>query len=158
MSKLPEYHSRGVRALIILHERYLRRFYETWQMANASGVKLLQTDDPSYASMGELLRHVLSSARNYMTWTCDKLWLPDPEIHSTPEASVIEAEARAYLEHLLEKYRLPLKDVGEEELDRVFDSRWGVPMAVEAMLEHAILHTMRHRFQLMELLEESGKD
>jgi uncharacterized damage-inducible protein DinB len=39
----------------------------------------------------------------------------------------------------------------------VHTSRWGAPMTVEAMLEHAVAHPMRHHFQLEELLAKAGK-
>jgi hypothetical protein len=31
-------------------------------------------------------------------------------------------------------------------------SRWGEPYTVEQMLEHAVVHPMRHRFQLQRIL------
>lgn len=34
----------------------------------------------------------------------------------------------------------------------VYKSRWGAPMTVEAMFEHAVAHPMRHRLQLKELV------
>jgi hypothetical protein len=36
-------------------------------------------------------------------------------------------------------------------------SRWGAPMNVEAMFEHAVVHPMRHRFQLEELIAKKRK-
>lgn len=150
------YAYRGARALIRLHERHLREFLETWRQARAAGTSLPETDDPSYASLEALLRHVLRAARGYMTWTCEQLELPDPEIRATPGADAIEAEADEYIDHLLERWRIPLREVAPESFHRpAFDSRWGVPYCIDAMLEHAVMHPIRHTLQLEELMVDT---
>ena len=151
--EMPEYQYRGARALVLLHERKLQRFYETWLDARENGVKLPETKDPDYASLDTLLRHVLRAARGYMTWMCEKLELPDPGIEPTPEVDRIAGEAELYLEHLLEKWRAPLAEVPEERfLNATYLSRWNTQYCIDSMLEHAVVHPMRHRFQLKELL------
>jgi hypothetical protein len=40
----------------------------------------------------------------------------------------------------------------EEFSKPVYSSRWGVNYCVDAMLEHAVMHPERHRFQLLELM------
>lgn len=88
-----------------------------------------------------------------MVWMCKNLELPDPEIDPVPELSVIEEEAEGYLEHLLERWRSPLTDIPEKRFEPEFyTSNWGTPYAIEPMLEHALVHPMRHAFQLSELL------
>ena len=77
----------GARALISLHEIHLREFVDTWRQAKAAKVNLPQTDNPNYESLEALLFHVFRAARGYMTWACERLELPDPEIRSTPEPS-----------------------------------------------------------------------
>ena len=41
---------------------------------------LPKTDDPAYESLDTLLHHVFRAARGYMTWMCEVLELPDPEM------------------------------------------------------------------------------
>ena len=136
-----------------MHEVEMRRCLEVWRRAKAAAIALPQTDDPDYASLETLLVHILDSARWYMVWMCQQLALPDPEIRPAPEPSRIEGEAERYLEHLLERWRLPLAGVPEAKFeDNVYASFWGTPYSVEAMLEHALVHPMRHAFQLSELL------
>lgn len=53
-----------------------------------------------------------------MTWMCDKLNLPDPEIEKTPKAEIIEAMADEYVSHLLEKWRLPLADITDDKFHK----------------------------------------
>lgn len=147
------YRSRAVRALVLLHEEHLRRFLVTWKEARAASVVLPKTDDPAYASLETLLRHVLGAARGYMTWMCEVLKLADPEIRVAPDAAVLAADVDRYLEHVLERWRAPLKDVGDDRLETPeYPSRWQTRYCIDAMLEHAVMHPIRHAFQLEELM------
>ena len=149
---IPAHRSRGARAMVMLHERELRAFVVTWRRAQAAGVRLPPTDDPSYESLEHLLRHVLRAARGYMTWVCEQLGLADPGIRATPEADALVGQLDAYLEHVCEAWRTPLADVSDVALeDRTYASRWGTEYCIDAMLEHAVMHPVRHAFQLEEL-------
>jgi hypothetical protein len=151
-AELPNYKFRGARALVLMHERELRAFLPVWRRALVAGMALPKTDDPSYASHPALLHHVLRCPRSYMVWICGKLGLPDPGIEEPPPVERIESEADRFLSHVLERWRLPLAGVEEKRFDEVYPSYWGVQMAVESMLEHAVTHPMRHAFQLEELM------
>ena len=139
----------------MLHEEHLRRFLAVWKEARAASVQLPVTDDPAYTSLDTLLRHVLAAARGYMTWMCEKLELPDPEIRMAPDAAVLPAEAESYMEHLIERWRAPLHDIGDDRLDAPeYPSRWQTCYSIDAMLEHAVMHPVRHAFQLEELMSK----
>lgn len=151
---LPPYVHAGARALVALHDRHLRAFVATWREAQRAGLALPQTDDPSYASLDALLRHVLGAARGYMTWTCEQLGLPDPGIDPTPGEDQLAGALDGYLEHLLDRWRAPLVGVTEEQADRgTYPSRWGTDYCIDAMLEHAVMHPIRHGYQLERLME-----
>ena len=153
-SNLPEYKYNGARSLVLLHEHYLRSFVQTWKQAKSKNVVLPITDDPSYVTMQALLRHILRAARGYMTWICDKLELPNPQIDSTPLDDEIEALADNYLEKVIEGWKYPLANVPEDKFNSaVYKSRWGVEYCIDAMLEHAVMHPLRHEFQLKNLME-----
>jgi hypothetical protein len=88
-----------------------------------------------------------------MTWICEKLNLPDPEIEEAPDGNLIEMKAEKYVSHLLEKWRLPLSDIPEENFhEQNYVSRWGVEYCIDAMMEHAVMHPIRHEFQLRNLI------
>jgi len=155
MSSNPQYRSRAVRALVLLHEEHLRRFVHTWRLALARSVSLPPTDDPNYASLEALGRHVLSAASGYMIWMCEVLALPDPGIRSAPDASAIVHDADDYLEHVLERWRAPLREVSNERLETPeYPSRWQTRYSIDSMLEHAVMHPIRHAFQLDGLLKD----
>ena len=151
--KLEEYKYRGARALVLLHEKEMKKFWATWKRANEQRVTLPETEDRAYQSMTHLLRHVFGAARGYMVWICEKLKLPDPEIPPVPELESLEAAAEEYLNSLLARWRLPLKAVSQKACDLgEYESRWKVKYCIDAMLEHAVMHPVRHEFQLAELM------
>ena len=153
-SNLP-YRSRAVRALVLLHEEHLRRFVRTWRLALANSVTLPRTDDPAYASLGALGRHVLWAAGGYMVWMCEMLTLPDPGIRSAPDAAAIVRDAEKYMEHVLERWRAPLREIPDERLETPeYPSQWKTRYCIDSMLEHAVMHPIRHALQLDELIKE----
>ncbi len=154
-----EFQSRGVRALVLLHEGQMRALLATWKIAKAQDVALPATDDPDYESLDHLLRHLLRAARGYLTWTCEVLGRPDPQLPPPPEVDALEGEADAYLELVLDAWRTHLARVPNEVADgaTAYLSRWNHPYTIDAMLEHAVVHPMRHRRQLEELIAAAGK-
>lgn len=149
------YRSRAVRALVMLHEEQLRHFVGVWRRALAAEVRLPTTDDPDYVSLGALGRHLLRSAGGYMVWMCEMLELPDPGIRLAPDADGVVLEAEEYMEHVLERWRAPLREVSNDQLETPeYASRWGTRYCIDAMLEHAVMHPIRHAFQLEELIKK----
>jgi len=147
------YRSRAVRALVLLHDQHLRSFLQTWKDAKAAEVALPATTDPHYSSLDALGQHVLGAARGYMVWMCEMLKLPDPGIRPAPDTAAIAEEAESYIQHLLERWRLPLLDVPDDRLwTPEYPTRWQTLYSIDAMLEHAVMHPIRHAFQLEELM------
>jgi len=143
--------------MVQLHEYHLLSFLKTWKRAKQLSTKLPETDDTDYQSLETLLRHVLRAARGYMTWMCQKLELPDPEINPAPKAEKIEAVADTYLEHLIERWKNPLATVPPEKFEeKLYTARWGVDYCIDAMMEHAVMHPIRHQYQLKNLIENQS--
>jgi uncharacterized damage-inducible protein DinB len=144
--------------MVLLHERYLTSLLHTWREAKSKNISLPATEDNDYQSLDLLLRHILRAARGYMTWMCEKLDLPDPEIDPVPGSDQMAENADTYLEYLLEKWRLPLVNVEEDMFyNAAYKSRWGVDYCIDAMLEHAVMHPIRHEFQLSNLMLTQGQ-
>ncbi|WP_415791507.1 hypothetical protein [Deinococcus saxicola] len=58
-------------------------------------------------------------------------------------------QAEAYLERLLPWWRMPLAGVRDEDMEPAEKLHFaGMPYWVDAMLEHAVMHPVRHSFQL----------
>lgn len=155
MAELDDYAYRGARAMVLLHEEHMRAFLAAWRRAKAAGLVLVPTPDPSYASWEQLLTHVLDSARGYMVLMARLLGLPDPAIDEAPSADQVGGDADAYLEHLLARWWLPLREVPEARFfDQAYDISWPGAYVVEALLLYAVTHPLRHTFQLQEWLGE----
>jgi hypothetical protein len=151
---MKEFSYGGARALTELHEKHMRSYLETWRKAKKAGITLPQTIDPAYESIETLLRHPLKSSRGYITWICQKLDLSDPGIDPVPELEYLEHSAEIFLEHLLQRWKLPLCDIPEERFfDRTYTSNWDVEYCIEGMLEHAVMHPIRHEYQLLNLIK-----
>ncbi len=149
--ELLSYKYKGAHSLVVLHEKHLLAFYETWKLSYSKKVILPRTKDPDYESLNTLLRHVLRSAGNYMNWIYEKLKLPNPNI--LPEPELLAKNADEYINHILEKWRSPLSDIEEEKFyTPTYTSNWGVNYCIDAMLEHAVMHQIRHEFQLKNLI------
>jgi hypothetical protein len=158
VSEFPEFSYRGARALVMMHEDSLRHFVTAWRQAKSAGVRLPKVDRPDYASLEALLEHALRWSRTYITWTCEQLGIPDPGIRDAPAVENVEAELDAYLEHLLSGWRTALCEVEKDRFHEVtYPAPWGTPYCIDAMLEHAVMHPVRHRFQLEELMRNHAK-
>ena len=152
---LNKYSYNGARSLVLLHEKYLRTLLLTWREGKNLNISLPKTEDSDYKSLDTLLHHVFRAARGYMVWICDKLDLPDPEIKLAPEPENIDDEADEYIAFLLEKWCTPLADIPEERFHSpTYKSNWNVDYCIDAMLEHAVMHPIRHEFQLKNIIEK----
>ncbi len=141
----------GARALVYLHSKHLRAFIETWRCALAAEVELPASEDPDCASLESMLRHVLGAARGYMVWMCEVLELEDPAIDPLPDDPA--ADLDAYVAHVLERWDGPLCGLQPRDADRpAYPSRWGTEYCIDAMLEHAVMHAIRHEHQLERLM------
>ncbi len=143
----------GVRALVELHATHLRSFVEAWKRASAAGLEMPSTDDEACATLEMLLRHVLGAARGYMVWTCGVLELDDPGIDKVPDELT---DLDTYVDHLLERWDGPLTGLTQKQADRgVYPSSWGTEYCIDAMLEHAVMHPIRHERQLERLMGDN---
>jgi len=153
------FQSRGVRALVMMQMDEMRTLFVVWKKAKRIGVKLPVTKDPAYQNIDALMRHPLRSCRGYLTWLCEVLGRPDPNIPDPPDPENVSKSGAAYLDLLERAWHRHMAWMPNRTLDsfKVHTSRWGQPMTIEGMFEHAVAHPMRHRFQLEELIEKADR-
>ena len=144
-----EFQSRGVRALVRLQMAELRALFQVWLEARRKGVRLPETDDRDYGSLDLLMRHPLRSSRGYLMGICQTLGRPDPEVPDPPEPRDVEKNGAGYIDTL----ELAWENHVAWVTDEVVAAHDG---AVEVTLEHAVVHPIRHRFQLQELMTEQA--
>ena len=149
--------SNAVRSCLELHEIELRRFFDTMDRFRASGAGLPGSDDPSYQSPDHLSGHVVRAARNYLTWIGECVKRPVVDVDLDNDPLTVAGKGRAFMEVVLAAWRRHLVALEDRELSpEVYTSRWGEPYTVEQMLEHAVVHPMRHRIQLERLMASAA--
>jgi hypothetical protein len=147
------YRSRGVRALVLLHERHLRSCIAAWQEAKRREIGLLNSTDSPIGNLESLLLHILEAARDDFLWICDRLVIARPPIDPLPTATEVAERVADYVESLLQCWAVALVDVTDEQLyGAEYVSDWGTAFTINGMLEHIVMHAIRHEFQLDELL------
>jgi uncharacterized damage-inducible protein DinB len=145
--------SNAVRSCVELHEVELRRFYEVWERFCASGTPLPASDDPSYASAEHLGGHVFRAARGYLTWIGEFVGRPVTDVDAETDPVRLARKGRAFVDEVLAAWRRHLALLEDREMTPATrKSRWGEDYNIEQMLEHAVVHPMRHRIQLERLM------
>ncbi|MBI5868602.1 MAG: DinB family protein [candidate division Zixibacteria bacterium] len=108
--------------------------------------------DKTFGNMNVIMGHVIGAAHVYVDYIDDGVRKTDGgrRTHSYANATPQEAmaavwEAFGRMVELLGRF----KDWGEDELEKIqFTTRWNQRYDVEQMLEHAIVHILRHRRQI----------
>jgi uncharacterized damage-inducible protein DinB len=149
-----EFQSRAVRSLVELHEHEMRSFLGVWQRFVAANLPMPEAHgDKSYESRETLGGHVLIAARGYLTRIGEWVGRPVSDVDDAKDAKEIAARAAKFADEILAAYRRHLAAVTTEELEpQLHRTRWGDLMSVEMLLEHAVVHPMRHRIQLERIL------
>ena len=110
------------------------------------------SDDPDTTSIQAICRHAVGAAHRYSDYIrkaralpyVDQ-YLPDPQSPASPSAvRPALAEAMQYTEESLAGW---YEDPASSESVK-FEVRWGPTYDAEMILEHAIVHLLRHRRQI----------
>jgi hypothetical protein len=152
------FRSNAVRNCVELHEIEINRFYQVWEAFCASGTPLPESSDPSYESSNHLGGHVFRAARNYLTWVGECVRRPVTNLDPDTDLVRIAGKGRTFVDEVLSGWRQHLSALEDAELaPATYRSRWGEDYNIEQMLEHAVVHPMRHRIQLERLIARQGQ-
>ena len=100
---------------------------------------------------------MVRAARNYLTWIGECVKRPVVDVDLDNDPLTVAGKGRAFMEEVLAAWRRHLVALEDRELSpEVYTSRWGEPYTVEQMLEHAVVHPMRHRIQLERLMASAA--
>jgi uncharacterized damage-inducible protein DinB len=150
-----EFRSRAVRSLVELHERELRAFLAVWKRFVAANLPLPEAHgDEHYENRERLAGHVLMAARGYLSRIGEWVGRPVSDVDGSQDPHDVVARLAEFADDVLAGYRRHMAEITEQELEpQVHRARWGDLMSVENLLEHAVVHPMRHRIQLERILE-----
>lgn len=149
------FRSRAVRSLVELHEREMRSFLKIWERFANSDLPMPEAHgDEHYENRERLLAHVLMAARGYLTRIGEWVGHPVTDVDDSQDPYEIARRAAAFADGVLSAYPRHLAEITDEEVEpQVHRTRWGALMSVDMLLEHAVVHPMRHRIQLERILE-----
>jgi hypothetical protein len=113
------------------------------------GVRLPAGHEPTVL---HVLRHLVGGAYTMTRYVLHAVAIPPPpkvglratDITGIPTFVQASAESAAYT-------RSALAGIADEDLGRPVAARWGKAYTVESMLEHSLVHFLRHRRQLERL-------
>jgi hypothetical protein len=149
-----EFRSRAVQSLAELQAIELRGFLATWKRFTASGRPMPDArGDADYESPERLVAHVQGAARGYLLWIGDVLEQPITDLERVRDAALIVPRLEAFMEETLDGWQRHLAPLTDPQIaPKQYLTRWGDLLTVESMLEHAVVHPMRHRIQLERIL------
>ena len=151
---MTEFRSRAVRSMVELHAVEMRGCLATWKRFVAAGKPMPDAHgDADYESPERLIGHVQGAARSYLLWIGEVLERPFTDLELIRDAAIIVPRLDAFMEETLAGWERHLASLEDKELGPMqYKSRWGDPFMIDQMLEHAVVHPMRHRIQLERIL------
>jgi uncharacterized damage-inducible protein DinB len=146
------YRSGAIGALMDEYERAaseLGRLVEQINEDDFARVVDAQTSDEDCRSVQTIMSHVVRAEYGYADYIREQFNIastrPQPKLLSHRESLEQLEEALRYTAQTLHgRWEMS----GEEIEATVINSRWGVVYNVEGLLEHAIVHLLRHRRQI----------
>lgn len=149
----------AVGALLDEYERAAREFQsligETGEAAFTE-IRDRETADEDCRSIQSVSRHVVMAGYSYANYIRQHFSMP---FQPVPREPLAYAEASAAIDEMLAYTAEALEgkwEIGDDEVGKVvIKSRWGVVYDLEQLLEHAIVHVLRHRRQVEKFLAKS---
>jgi len=151
------YRRGGVGAMMDEYERAasdLAQIISRLPDAEFERIRDTRTADPNCRSIQTIMNHVIGSGYSYADYI--RQWYSVTS--ERPPASVLDRTRSLEGFSLMLAYTVRTLEgrweYSDEQMNAVrINSRWGVQYDLEQMLEHAIVHILRHRRQIERFLE-----
>ena len=127
------------------------------QSSEADYVRVLdpETRDEDCRSMQTIVTHVVRAGYGYANYIRSVFSISSA---SPPDALFSRDEAVARIESMLVYTAETLSgrwEMSDQEMDEIkIDTKWGMTYNLEQLLEHAIVHILRHRRQIERLKQQ----
>lgn len=146
------YRAGGVGAMMDELERATNELVTIVQQLNRTEFERIrdpQTQDENCRSIQTIVSHVISSGHSYANSIREVFLMP---IEAFKKRALVLDEVAARANEMLQFTALTLEGhwtMDDSEIQSVvIQSRWGTRYDLEQMLEHAIVHVLRHRRQI----------
>jgi uncharacterized damage-inducible protein DinB len=154
-----DYRKGAVGALMDEYERAafdLMAVIELSSEVDFSRILDADTKDEDCRSMQTIITHVVRAGYAYANYIREELSIATIPIQSR---HLSQTEAVSEIERMLEYTADTLRgrwEMSDEEMDGVkMETRWGMSYNLEQMMEHAIVHILRHRRQIERLIQSN---
>lgn len=160
---LEDYRAGAVGSILDEYEKALLELKSVLQMVGETDYsRLVEGEDAHCHSVEVIMNHVVRAGYGYSNYIRDALLVPaNPlEDKKIPQAEIAREidEMFAYTAAIFEGER----QITDEEMSEIFfKTRWNVNYNIDQLLEHAIVHVLRHRRQIQKFLlkfETAGKN
>lgn len=154
-----DYRKGAVGALMDEYERAaldLKAVIAKTSEADFSRVLDPETKDEDCRTMQTIITHVVRAGYAYANYIREVFCIATiPPVGRLVSHNEAVAEVDKMLEYTAETLR-GRWEMSDEEMDsKRIDSRWGMRYNLEQMLEHAIVHILRHRRQIERLIQSN---
>jgi uncharacterized damage-inducible protein DinB len=118
----------------------------------------IKTEDEDCRSIQTITRHVIRSGYGYANYIFNALGItvafPKADEMKIENSEDAVNEIRNMLNYNLKNlYELNRTEIEEKMFSIKFTTRWGEEFNFEQILEHAIVHVLRHRRQIEKLIQ-----
>jgi uncharacterized damage-inducible protein DinB len=155
------YRKGGVGALMDEYERAaaeLIALIESLPAADFERTLDRATQDEDCRSVQTIMRHVVRAGNGYANYLRDAFGLPTrPADVGVLRQSEVPEAMRSMLAYTADTLDGRWEMTDEEVVGTVVTTRWCVVYDMEQLLEHAIVHILRHRRQVERLLTEEAR-
>ncbi len=154
MKKLEDYRKGAVGSILDEYEKALFELKSVVQTVGADSYsRVVEGEAEHCCSIQIIMNHVVRAGYGYSKYIRDALAADANPIaeRQIPQMEIFEEinEMFAYTCAIFEDKR-PITD---EEMETIFfKTRWGVDYNIDQLLEHAIVHVLRHRRQIQKFI------
>lgn len=151
---LESYRQGAIGSLLDEYEKALSELKTVLQNANAADYsRVVAGEDAHCHSIEVIMNHVVRAGYGYSKYIRDALSL---DVNSVEDKQISQTEIFTEIDKMF-AYTAAIfegdRPVTDEEMNGIFfKTRWGVNYNIDQLLEHAVVHILRHRRQIQKFL------
>lgn len=160
-NSLEDYREGAIGALLDEHEKAISEYLELLERVNQEEfVKIVDSDteDDDCRSFQTISNHVVNAGYGYCSYIRNQFEGPTDRVRvDVNDVTKVRSQLKDMFEYMVQTLT-PLRNITDEKLNtNIITSPWGQKYDLEEMLEHSIVHILRHRRQLEKFLIRIGK-
>jgi len=150
-TRLSDYRNGAIGSLVDEYEKALEEFKSVLRGISESQYKKIvdtETENEDCRSIATMTTHVVRAGYLYAKYIRGAMKLEDIKIPDTDVDYLdIDVALDSMFEETLRVFDGRWDDMDRDLGDKYIDSSWGMRYNIDQMLEHAIVHLLRHRRQ-----------